>query len=62
LNGLVEPRGEVLLDVAACESTRNPNLFFVGFPFIRTFASRYIRGIWYDSAWVARRIAGRVKP
>ena len=42
------------------ESAAHPGLFFVGFPFLRTFASRYLRGIRRDAAHAARVIAGRL--
>lgn len=57
LGELARVDGAGLGDVVDCESTRFPGLFFVGFPFVRTFASRYLRGIRRDAAHVAARIA-----
>lgn len=58
LGELARVEDDGLGDVVDCASTRVPGLWFVGFPFVRTFASRYLRGIRRDAAYVAGRIAG----
>ena len=43
--------------VKRCESRSWPNLFFVGFPCVRSSASAFIRGISEDARLIARRVA-----
>ena len=50
---------EQITDQADNRSKRFPDLYFVGLPYARNFASRYLRGIRCDSEQVARMIADR---
>jgi putative flavoprotein involved in K+ transport len=60
LSGLaVAGAGRTLAGIVDCESATNRDLFFVGQPFVRTFASRYLRGLRDDAEFVAHRIAER---
>ena len=60
LDGLASATGERIDDAPDGESSAHPGLYFVGFPFLRTFASRYLRGIRRDARHTAQRIADRV--
>ena len=57
LNGLLDYDSGGRPRVRACESTRTPGLYLMGFRYGRSLASPYLRGIARDAAYVARRIA-----
>lgn len=59
LDGLASATGQRVDGAPDGESAAHPGLFFVGFPYLRTFASRFLRGIRRDAAHVAQEIASR---
>ncbi|HEX2078747.1 MAG TPA: NAD(P)-binding domain-containing protein [Longimicrobium sp.] len=59
LDGLLDRSADGRPRLRACESTRAPGLYLLGYRFGRTFASPYLRGIARDAVRVARRIASQ---